>query len=101
MIIAFDTLELRSICEDEKAAIARLGADYIQLRAGLADILSAAVLSDLPAGVLEPESPVSLRMDCGKHAVFFIVSHQILPLDGDGALIAEKVRRLRVVEVRP
>lgn len=102
MILSFDTPDLRSLCEDESLARGHfeLGAELIL--SGLADLVSAPSLGELPPGTADPlgEPAHHYRIEAGSYWLIFCANHRDLPMDTDGRLELSKVTRVKVVEIK-
>ncbi len=100
MYIAFDTIELRSACEDENAARARLCEGADEFLAAFADVASADFVADLPPNVLALDGDMkTFRMKFGVGEAVFALNHAKPPHDANGGLDLTRVNRLRVVGI--
>jgi hypothetical protein len=103
MIIAFDSTQLRELCEDPSAADAYLGGDRAAiLRDRLADIRAAATYRDLIVG--DPrtggESGRDLRISIGPEAALLLTANHLrLPRNDRGEVDWNRVSYVRVVKV--
>lgn len=105
MELAFETKELRSICESETCALLELGVVSAEaLKHRLADLLAAQSVHDLmqlPMGLLYDGSEgINLFFDltCGKKLVF-TNNHIKPPLLEEGRIDWTKVSRIRILAI--
>lgn len=100
--IAWDSEELREICEVSSAADAALGqAVAAQLRARLADLAAADSPLDLLAGgpeLIDGDSP-SVRIRLASHVLLVIVSNHRPSHGNANATDWSRVRRIRIVSI--
>jgi hypothetical protein len=106
MEIAFQSRELRSLCEDERVAAAQLDpAVVVDLKARLADLRAAGSVSDLVAGrpAITGDSQEILTLTlCGQVTMTLVPNHPAHPpLDEQGRVDWNRVRRLRVTDLLP
>lgn len=101
MLIQFDTADLRSMCEDAELATQQFGSDARLLLSGLADLISAPSLSELPPGITEPvaETSIQYRIAAGAFRLIFSPNHKVSPIDKAGNLDARKVTRVKVIMI--
>lgn len=96
--LAFETLDLRTLCEDEVHASAKLGPDIsAALKARLADIEACNTILDLPAG--NPRfvnGAVHVSLGDGAELVLK-ANHAVELLDDTGQPDWNRIRRLRVL----
>ncbi len=73
--VAFETLELRNICENTDVAVAAYGQSIAQtLQSRLADLKASTQLSDMPVG-----NPQALSdKDCGRYAISISHTHTLI-----------------------
>lgn len=103
MIIAFDSTELRAICEDPSSTDAHMGKDRAEaFRDRLADIRAAVTYEDLIVGNprIGGESGGELRVDIGPRGTLVLkANHRHLPWGKDGEVDWSRVSYVRLVEV--
>lgn len=104
MELAFDTEDLRDMCEHEATAIARLGTLPAEaLKNRLSDIRAADFISDVVAG--RPRTSVISGVECfqfdlaDRYALTVTANHAPPRLDGNGLTDWSRVRRVKVVSV--
>lgn len=103
MELAFDTEELRDMCEHEATAIARLGTLAAEaLKNRLSDIRAADFINDVVAG--QPRSSVisgaeCFQFDLADHVLTVTANHAPPRLDGNGLTDWARVRRVKVMSV--
>ena len=100
--LAFDTRELRSICENESTAEVTFGSAVAQMiRRRLADVSAATSFHDLVAG--NPRFADSRRCMvvnlCDDVCIVFEANHPVNPRTEDGAVDWSKVSRLKVTAI--
>lgn len=102
MVIGFETLKLRTLCEEEAAAVNELGKSAWHLHTSLADLASAPTLADLPPGMatLRDETLYQFVVESGPIQLIFVPNHKKIPLDKAGQLDLDKVMRVKVVEIQ-
>lgn len=104
MEIAFETRELRDMCENSLAAIRAFGDDVAQkLRARLADLDSAENLSELVTGNLrlmgESDSP-SFALDLASNVQLkFCANHRSQSRLADGSMDLSRISRIRILGI--
>jgi len=102
VIIIFATDHLKSLCEEKRRQQKELGAPGAKkLRARLADLEAATVVTDLVAGRPHPlkgerEGQFAVSLDGGRRVVFE-PAVEPPPLDDDGAIAWDRVTSIRVV----
>lgn len=99
MVIGFETINLRSLCEDESIASETYGEAAMQLQAALADLVAAPSLLDLPAGVVNTRQDGRYSVDYPEISVVFTQNHVKPPLDDHGHLKESTVSRVKVMEI--
>ena len=104
MELAFESQELRSICEHEATAKDALGAEIAEaLRHRLADLRVATSIADLIVGnahTVEVGSIIYLVIDlCRRHQIVLEANHPENPLTDSGQLDWAKVSRIKVTYV--
>jgi len=103
--LAFDTLELRFICEDEEYAINKIGPEVAKnLHHRLAEIRVAKSIDDILLGnprIIESEELEELLiMDISfDFIVVFCANHQIIPVDAKNRISWNKVSRIKVLQI--
>ena len=102
--LAFDTEDLRDMCEHEATAIARLGIFAAEeLKNRLSDIRVADLIGDVLAG--RPRTNVLLSVECfqfdlADHYVLTVTANHAPPrLDEHGRTNWSRVRRVKVMSV--
>ncbi|MGW0454508.1 killer suppression protein [Gordonia sputi] len=100
MILSFLTRDLRTVCEEQSAAIDRYGIELADLlRARVADLCSASTIDDLPVGnprVCEQ----TLIVDLGTIGVMrWVPSGKSAKPGEDGVLDWAKVDRLELIAI--
>jgi len=98
--ISFATRALRSLCEDPSASSLQR-ATVEALRARIADVRAADSAADLLVSVVFDSSStpgliIKLSDAC---AIVCEVGHSQVPLDGQGSVAWERVRRIKVMSV--
>jgi hypothetical protein len=101
MLIQFDTAELRSLCEDEALATQKFGSEAQLILAGMADLVSAPSLGELPPGIAEPVEGSAKRFhaELGSYRLTFVPNHKALPTKENGGLDLLKVTRVKIVAI--
>ena len=104
MELAFESKELRSICEHEATAKTELGAEIAEaLRGRLADLRAATSMDDLIVGnphTLECRESNYLVIDlCQGHRIVLKANHPENPLTDCGRLDWAKVSRIKVIHI--
>jgi len=103
--LAFDSRELRTICENEDDAIRELGSSVAQaLKHRLADLRAALSIADLLVGnprIVEDETQnktmfIDLRDD---YQVVFCANHPKNPVLEDGKIDWSKVSRIKIMRI--
>lgn len=90
MIIAFNTLTLRRLCEDNSAAVARFGEQVgAGLRGRLADVRAAATIADLLVGRPRTGGPSNreLTLDLASGASSLWIANHTKPRVDDAGMI--------------
>jgi hypothetical protein len=102
--LAFDTEELRDMCEHEATAIGRLGTLPAEaLKNRLSDIQAADFINDVVAG--RPRSNVVSGVECfqfdlaDQYVLTVAPNHAPPRLDGNGLADWSRIRRVKVVSV--
>jgi plasmid maintenance system killer protein len=103
--LAFDSKQLRNICERESSAIEELGADIASvLKRRLADLRAARSPRELPLG--------NLRLENGEKGKVFVIdvcegvqlvfcSNHVKPLlTVDGDVDVPRIGRIKILEIR-
>jgi len=99
MELAFATKILRSLCEEEDAAVEKFGTKAAaELRARIADLRAADSVADIVAGTPrffddDPRMTVSLL---GVLEIVLRPNHIKMPLRDDGRIDWSRVRRLKI-----
>jgi hypothetical protein len=100
--LAFETKNLRTICEDEEKADVELGADLAQaLRHRLADLVSATIIKDLPAGRPRPDSTGQLKiidLDAS-HRLIVKANHYENPMTESNQVDWDLVSRIKILRI--
>jgi hypothetical protein len=103
MILAFETEELRTICEDPDVATTRLGAAIAsQLRGRLADIRAATSISDLLVGNprLSGSCSENLSIDLDPEVyMVWTANHVTARTQPDGHIDWSRVSRVRLLKI--
>lgn len=103
MILAFDTEELRTICEDDDAAESQLGAEIAEvLRTRVADLRAADTYGDLLAGRprLVGDRNEVLRLDLARgYCMNLAPNHSAERVDDAGSLDWGRVTRIRLLGI--
>ncbi len=101
MEIAFETRQLRSICEDGNVGAEVFDGSVVEhLRARLADLRAAETIRDLVVGSPEVfDSPPRVLIDLGDRHLACAVNHATVPRNEDGSVDWQRVRRLRVTGI--
>lgn len=104
MELAFESQEIRTICERQQVATEELGpmvAAALQRR--LADLQAASSPSDLPIGRLHVSGPTSRPIMTlplvDRHRLVFTSNHVNDPISSDGTVDLQHVTRLRILSV--
>ena len=104
MEIAFESIHLRTICENEIEADKELGSTVGEmLRHRLADIRAAVSVEDLVVGKplfvnQGPEQHLFVEL-CNGHKVVLIANHILNPTNESGEIDWKKVNRLKVTHI--
>jgi hypothetical protein len=102
--VAFETIPLRSICEDEPSARRKLGRNASdKLRARLSDLETAENFTELPTGnpriVIDGEKE-ALALDIGEtHRLYLAPNHNLNPTDSVGKVDWLRVTRVRIIKI--
>ena len=103
MVLAFESEQLRDICETEAAAIEALGFTSAEvLRRRLADLDAAATVRELPVGEPRAADDRSEEMIvdlCDGICIFFRANHVRNPRDHTGNIDWSQVSRIRIVRI--
>jgi hypothetical protein len=104
MEIAFDSKELRTICESEPAAQREYGLSVSEaLRHRLADLRSASTVGDLVAGAPHPaggpESEYLLVQLCEGYSLAFSANHRQNPETPNGQVDWSGVSRIKLLRI--
>ena len=104
MELAFESKELRSICEHEATAKTELGAEIAEaLRGRLADLRAATSMGDLIVGnphTVEFGGMNNLVIDlCQGHQIVLKANHPENPVTDSGRLEWAKVSRIKVTHI--
>ena len=104
MQLAFESKELRSICEDRATAVCELGTETADvLRHRLADLYAAVSIADLIAGnprIVEANGMSCLIIDlCHGHLLVLKANHIENPLTESGQIAWGKVSRIMVTRI--
>ncbi len=105
MELAFDTEELRTVCELESQAVTRFGHEVaMSLRHRLADLAAASAVAELPVGnphLERREGGELLFIDLARQKrLVLVANHRRNPTLGDGSIDWNRVRRLKLIEIR-
>jgi hypothetical protein len=100
LIIAFETLELRTLCETQAAAEEELGVEVAaKLRGRLADLRASANVTEMPTGnPMFGDVEVSVDLS-DRHILRFRSNHAKPPQDSQGAIDWKRVNRVRIVGI--
>lgn len=103
MHLAFESKELRAICESHVEAIAQLGEDAAGLQRRLADLEAATSVADLVAGQPEfvnlPEGERTVVHFSNGRRLLLAANHVKIPVKPDGHINWGKVMRVRLVRI--
>ena len=104
MELAFESEEIRTICERKQVAVEELGSDVAAaLQRRLADLQAASSPSDLPIGrphLLGPTSrPIMALPLVNGHRLVFTSNHVNDPVTSDGSVDMQRVHRLKILSV--
>lgn len=104
MELAFDSRQLRTICESEAHARGELGAAVAEmLKHRLADLRAATSVRDLVAGrprLLEGTSDLCMALDlCAGYRVVFCANHPQNPVMATGGLDWLRVSRVKIMRI--
>jgi plasmid maintenance system killer protein len=100
--LAFESKELRDICENEADARRKLGESIAEaLKRRLADLDAATSPKDLLAGRLRRglEGQTMVIDLCEGHRIVFAANHPDNPATADGDLDWANVRRIRILRI--
>jgi len=101
--LAFDTKKLRSLCENEAAAVRCLGDKVARkLRARLADLRALDCICDLPiyGPAIFDRGQESLQIPLGiGHALLLSANHSSNPLSESGNVDWRQVSRVKILEI--
>lgn len=104
MEIAFDTKDLRTLCESERKARGKLGDEVVeQLQHRLADLGAAISLADLSAadlGFRFDDATALCSVDLAQgYEMKLAVNHRDVPRLSSGAVAWAKVERVKVIRI--
>jgi hypothetical protein len=101
MLFQFETLELRSICEDQGTAQRALASEADLLFAALADLRAISNLAELPEAILNVDLHALgvFYIIAGRHRVVFLQNHKVAPMDSNGRIDLSRVVRIRIVRI--
>ena len=103
MQLAFESVSLRSICENEDLAITALGATIAgTLKRRLADLVAARSIYELPAGNPRPkqDEPECWVIDLAENIYLFLqANHPRNPLTEGGNIDWGRVTRVKVTRI--
>jgi toxin HigB-1 len=105
LVIAFDSLWLRAICENGQKADADLGPDIARaLRGRLADLDAANSATDLIAGIPRVITDgeleyMAVNLQDGMR-IEFMANHVKNPIDGAGHIVWANVSRIKIIGIR-
>lgn len=103
MILAFDTLRLREICEDEAIARTLLEPNAVELLIErLADLRAAETIFALPVGspAVTGSQGERLTISLGNRCtMIWIANHSKLPLSEIGTVDWKRVTRIRLLSI--
>lgn len=102
--LAFDSKELRSICESEDYAKQQLSALVVEaLKHRLADLRAAISIKDLIAGKIRPLDNADQRIIvdlCEGYQLIFCANHPRNPLLESGNLDWSRVSRIKILGIK-
>jgi hypothetical protein len=101
MLLQFETIDVRRVCEDEASAVAELGEEAQALFAVLSDLRAAKNLREVPPSVLEfdPDDPTRFYAQLDTSRLALTQNMQNMPLDEYGHLRLDEVIRVRVMQI--
>ncbi len=105
MDLAFDSLLLRSICENEEVAASELGPKVAEiLKHRLADLLAATTINDIVVGnprlITNEDGQQQMGFDLiDSYQIVLSANHKRNPLDKDGKIDWQKVSRVKIVQI--
>lgn len=104
MELAFDTISLRTICENEQHAISELGVEVAEvLKHRLADLQAATSVKDIIVGRL-PEfngteaNHLAIYLS-NKHSIVLCANHPKNPMTDTGEIDWERVSRVKILRI--
>jgi hypothetical protein len=101
--IAFDSLQLRQICESEMAAQRELGSEAAEaLKRRLADLRAATSIDDLVAGSprgLDEGDQGRIGLSLGGAEIVIGPNHTSNPVTGSGEIDWRRVRRVKILRI--
>lgn len=104
MEIAFESRDLRDVCQSQAVATERLGEETAsQLRHRLADLRAAATLGDLPPGAPSPNlgtRDAEMIVQIGdQHLLVLVPNHSRPRLTASGDADWSRIHRIRVTRI--
>ncbi len=104
MEIAFETISLRTICENDTQATQDYGAKIAEvLRHRLADLRASTTVNDLIAGnprKIDGEGVDSMVITLiNGHGIVFCANHPNNPVADDGAIDWARVNRIKILRI--
>lgn len=104
MQLAFETRELRTICENEVQAVRELGPEVAQsLKRRLADLDAATSIEDILVGnprTLDAEHSHCMAIDlCNGYFVVFCPNHATNPVTATGVPDWKRTSRIRLLRI--
>ena len=103
MELAFDSIRLRTICENDKEAKRKLGTKAAEiLRHRLADLCAATSIKDVIVGFPRRATVASqdMLLDlCDGHVVIFSANHAKNPVAVDGSIDWLRVSRIKIIQI--
>ncbi len=105
MEIAFDSRQIRHICEDASEATLTLGANVAgTLRDRLADLEAATSVSDILIGkprALQCGADEFMVVDlCDGYSLVFAANHNIKPTGENGRILWPQVTRIKILQIQ-
>jgi hypothetical protein len=103
--LAFETIMLRTICEDNDVAIKKFGLSVAKvLQHRLADICAATVITDLVVGNLKiienGNEKGFIVLDLSDYVqIWFCANHQNNPIDDKGNIDWNHVTRIKIIRI--
>lgn len=102
MVVAFENIEIRMLCENESIALEKFGSTKLHDR--LADLFAANTVRDLLLGNPEETEFMSLnafKIDIEEgQSLYFVSNHVKTPYLKDGNINWDEVKRIKIIAIQ-